>query len=244
MMSIQVKTISESYEKVMRHFQWNLHNKSIIREVKTEDGKDTWQSVPLYIEISDPCNSDWIHKNSPYGKQFYQEYIDEIVNGKNAGKFDYDYHSRLFSYDVNTDVSVLETSIPDNDRCKGHITVIQNILKQRSLNQIKYIIDKLKITPTTRRALAITWEPNIDEGVINVPCLQYIQFWIQNNKLNMFVLFRSEDMAMGYPMNVVGIISLMIYVSDQVGISCGTYHHQVVVPHVYFSDKTVFNKWM
>jgi len=243
MMSIQVKTISESYEKVIRYFQWNLTNTSIIRESKTEDGKDTWQSNPLYIEISDPCNSDWIHKNSPYGKQFYKEYIDEIVNGKNAGKFDYDYHSRLFSYDVNTDVSVLETSIPDNDRCKGHITVIQNILKQRSVNQIQYIIDKLKRTPTSRRAVAITWEPDIDKGVTNVPCLQYIQFWIQNNKLNMFVLFRSEDMAMGYPVNVVGLVSLMIYVSDNVGVQCGSYHHQVVIPHIYLSDKVIFNKW-
>lgn len=243
MKTIETKTVAQSYEKIMQYMQWNKQQSSCVSIVKTEDGKDTWQSIPLTIVISDPCNPDWYHPKSPFGTKFYEEYIAEVLEGKNAGRFDYDYYTRLFNHDVNTNTELMGVTIPDNDWCKGHLTVIQTILKQRTVNQIKYIIDKLNRTPTSRRALAITWEPFIDENTMNVPCLQYIQFWITDNRLNMYVTFRSEDMLMGYPANVVGLINIMMYIANQVNVKCGTYYHSVVVPHVYVSDKSLFDIW-
>lgn len=238
---LHVATVADSYAAVVNHFQWNR-----TEITKAETGKEIWRLSPMTIVIDNPCQSDkWIHAKSPVGPMYYEEYIDEIVKGKHSGKFDYDYHSRLFNHSVNTDLGLVESMIPDKDTCQAHVKVLLKHLSGRSSNQIEYIIKKLKQFPTSRRALAITWEPVIDAKVTDheVPCLQYIQCMINQGRLDMIVMFRSEDMLLGYPVNVVGLVNLMMYIANQIGVKCGTYTHIVTIPHIYVSDVDTLNRW-
>lgn len=215
-MRFECKTLSDSYEKIINHIIWNHVN------VKTEDGEETWQSSPILVEITDPLSGDYIHKNSPYGKQFYQEYANAIVNGYKNQQFEYDYHSRLFDY-------------CSFDGVKEYSTCT---------NQIQYIIDKLNESRTTRRAIAVTWDPLIDTEKKDVPCLQNVQCWTLNNELDASISFRSEDMLMGYPQNIYGLTMLLIYIADVVGVKLGKIYWYVTIPHLYQErDSNYLQKW-
>jgi len=112
-------------------------------------------------------------------------------------------------------------------------------LFETPLNQIDYMISKLKSSANTRRAIAVTWRPDIDTKSNEVPCLQYIQCVINNGKLDFFVLFRSEDMVGGFGPNAFGLEAIMQMISNKTKIPMGRYIHTVISPHVYFiRDKT------
>ncbi|MFA5760329.1 MAG: thymidylate synthase [Dehalococcoidales bacterium] len=218
-MEIVVNTLSESYASVMKFIIWNHC------EVTTEDNEKTWQSDPILITITNPTSSDYIHKNSPYGKQFYEQYASAIVYGytESDSKFVYDYHSRLFEY-------------YDYDGVKE---------SSRWTNQIQYVIDKLNESRTTRRAIAITWNPSVDTTNKDVPCLQSTQFWILNDLLEMSIHIRSNDMLMGYPQNIYGFVELMKFVASKTGVKIGKVYYYVAIPHCYYiRDGNYLKPWM
>ena len=119
------------------------------------------------------------------------------------------------------------------------------------VNQIEYIICKLKSNPTSRRAIAITWEPDVDNLRDDVPCLQLVQFSIRDDKLNMTVVFRSNDMLLACGANMYGLAMLQKYVLDKLN-SCsdknykiGTYEHISLIPHIYVNrDADIVQKHM
>lgn len=221
-MEIVASTLAESYGMVMRSIIWNH------RDVITEDNEKTWQAEPMHIIITNPGSTitrDYIHDNSPYGKQFYEQYASAIVYGYDnlSSEFEYDYHSRLFEY-YDYD-GIRETG--------------------RNTNQIKYVIDKINSQMTTRRAIAITWNPSEDTQKKDVPCLQLVQFFVENGKLSMYITFRSQDVLMAYPQNVYGLSVLLKYVCAQTGLEIGKYYHNISIPHLYnIRDKNYLKPWM
>ena len=116
------------------------------------------------------------------------------------------------------------------------------------INQIDYIVNKLKNEMNSRRALAITWNPYIDidenDNYKSVPCLQYIQFLIRDNKLEMSVMFRSNDILLAYHSNIIGLIVLGEMVAEKLRIKLNKYTHYIVSAHIYIDrDKSYINKY-
>lgn len=101
------------------------------------------------------------------------------------------------------------------------------------VNQIQFIIEKLRSSPTSRRGVAITWDPPIDEPREDVPCLQLVHCDTRDGHLNMKVVFRSEDMLYGAGPNMYGLVHLQKYIAKEVELPVGTYTHVVFCPHLY-----------
>lgn len=101
------------------------------------------------------------------------------------------------------------------------------------LNQIEYIIQKLKDKPYSRRAQAITWRPLVDPFHIDPPCLQRIYMRIKENKLIMQTTWRSRDLFRAWEANVNGMIRIQKYVADQLGIEIGHYLDFSNSLHIY-----------
>ena len=101
-------------------------------------------------------------------------------------------------------------------------------------NQIDYIIKKIKENPTTRRAVATTWLPQIDSNCMNVPCLQYVQFLFRNEQLDMHVLFRSNDVLSASGANMYALTSLLETVACKLHLKPGYYEHIIISPHLYY----------
>lgn len=224
-----VRSLEEAYSVAVN----NVINSNV--EVVTEDGEHTLQSPPFTICIEQPWYYKYIHKNSPYGKEFYKKYAYDIVNGT-SGHFVYDYHTRLFNYVINYYNNIIATFVEPE---------IYNPILDEHIDQINYIVEKLIEEPTSRRALAITWQPYIDEVKKDVPCLQYVQCWIENDKVNIYFMMRSNDILLAMPQNIFGFHKLHYYISKKVGKSMGKMYYSVVIPHIYYKrDANEFSKWL
>ena len=101
------------------------------------------------------------------------------------------------------------------------------------INQIDYIIQKLKKSPYSRRAQAITWRPLIDPFHEDPPCLQRIYMRIKNNKLLMQTTWRSRDLFRAWEANVNGMIRIQKNVAEQLGVEVGHYVDFSNSLHIY-----------
>ena len=188
-------------------------------EMITEDGQRCKEIRNTVIEITNPKLKS-ISPKYPLGKKAVEQYTNNLLYGS-ENVFSYDYNERLCRYP----------------------------LEHKKINQIDFIVDKLKEQPNSRRCVAITWQPNIDIEVSkkergSVPCLQFVQFVIRNNKLYQTVLFRSNDLMVAYHANAIGLISLGEMVAEKVGVDYGGYVHHAVSMHIYVDrDRDYIKKY-
>jgi thymidylate synthase (methanogen type) len=101
------------------------------------------------------------------------------------------------------------------------------------INQIKYIVEKLREKPYSRRAQAITWRPLVDPFHIDPPCLQRIYMRIKNEKLIMQTTWRSRDLFRAWEANVNGMIRIQKYVADELNVGIGHYLDFSNSLHIY-----------
>lgn len=107
------------------------------------------------------------------------------------------------------------------------------IINFPKIDQIEYIIRKLKEKPYSRRAQAITWRPLVDPFHIDPPCLQRIYMRVKDDKLIMQTTWRSRDLFRAWEANVNGMIRIQKYVADQLGLEMGHYLDFSNSLHIY-----------
>ena len=112
----------------------------------------------------------------------------------------------------------------------------QRLRNYKGIDQIGYIIRRLRQDPTSRQALAITWKPEEDPTNEYPPCLQIIDVKLRKNKLHMSVYFRSNDMWSAWPQNAYALASTLRYLSRIIGVETGTLTMVSNAAHVYDYD--------
>lgn len=181
------------------------HGKTIV----TEDNEKTLElDQPLGISVSCPVSNPSIARGSPYDEKFMQMYTKQLLEGTDAD-FVYNYHDRLFHY------KPTGTTLPETD-------------------QIQNIITKLKENENSRRAIAITWYPSTDITAKEPPCLQLLQFSIRDDRLNLTVVFRSNDILLAAGANMYALTTLQKKVAQKLYVYMGTYTHIANSAHIYY----------
>jgi len=102
------------------------------------------------------------------------------------------------------------------------------------IDQIDYIVRKLTAAKNSRRAIAVTWNPAVDENLDDCPCLQIVQCLIRDGKLQMKAVFRSNDILSAAGANIYALVHLQKTIAGRLGIPCGRYTHIALVPHIYY----------
>jgi thymidylate synthase len=101
-------------------------------------------------------------------------------------------------------------------------------------NQLKKVINKLKENNNTRQAVISIYDgKEIDTYKNDTPCTYAIHFTILNNKLNMSVLMRSNDLWYGFCNDQYCFSKLQQMVSDELNIEIGSYYHFAQNLHLY-----------
>jgi len=101
-------------------------------------------------------------------------------------------------------------------------------------NQLEYVINELKNNKESRRAsISIYDAKNRDNFENDTPCTYAINFRILNNKLNMSVMMRSNDLWYGFANDQYCFSKLQELVSNELNIEIGTYFHFVNDLHLY-----------
>ncbi len=91
----------------------------------------------------------------------------------------------------------------------------QRLRAHRGIDQIRKIAEKITNADFTRRAIAFTWDTELDTDSKHPPCLNLVQALVQNNKLYMIAYLRSNDIFGAWPKNVFALRKLQKNICEE-----------------------------
>jgi len=105
----------------------------------------------------------------------------------------------------------------------------------RTNGQYEKVIERLKQDPDTRQAVVTIWNPELDllPKKRDYPCTILHQFRIRDNKLNMTVFMRSNDVWLGAAYDFFQFTRVQLAIASVLGIQPGNYTHHVGSLHIY-----------
>jgi thymidylate synthase len=104
-------------------------------------------------------------------------------------------------------------------------------------DQLKHVIRLLSDNPETRQAaISIYDAKEWDKYTYDTPCTYAVQFTVVDNKLNMSVVMRSNDIWYGFCNDQYCFSNLQMLVAYETGYELGTYYHFAHNLHLY-NDK-------
>ena len=106
----------------------------------------------------------------------------------------------------------------------------------RFAKYLPFIIAELKRNRESRRAIISIRDNEKDSSSSDPACMQSIQFFVRDNKLDCMVLFRSNDLPEAFFFNAFGLISLQEKLAAELGLAAGTYTHRSNSMHCYEKD--------
>lgn len=106
---------------------------------------------------------------------------------------------------------------------------------QRMGDQVDFVISELRRNPDSRRAVICIRTPE-DMGSDDPACLQHLQYFVRNGRLDCKVLFRSNDACKATFMNAFALILLQKRIADSLGLEIGVYVHRANSMHCYERD--------
>lgn len=138
-----------------------------------------------------------------------KEYLPTVLTSNKPIGINYTYGERLFSYKAE--------EYPEIDQIKG-------------------IIEQLKETPFTRRAVAMTWNVEKDRNSNHPPCLVYHHFIVRHGRLYLTAVMRSNDIFKAWPLNAFALNELLKYVCKETELSYGNLTVISNSAHIYETD--------
>ena len=100
--------------------------------------------------------------------------------------------------------------------------------------QLQMVIETLRQNAETRQAAISIYDgKEINNYAFDTPCTYAVQFTVLNNKLNMSVVMRSNDLWYGFCNDQYQFSSLQMLVAYELGIEAGTYYHFAHNLHLY-----------
>jgi len=101
-------------------------------------------------------------------------------------------------------------------------------------DQLDSIVTHLRVNPKSRRgAISIYDAKEMHKYANDTPCTYAVQFTILNNKLNMCVTMRSNDLWYGFCNDQYCFSMLQQLVAQRLEIQVGTYYHFAHNLHLY-----------
>lgn len=122
----------------------------------------------------------------------------------------------------------------------------ERLFNYGGLNQVEKMVGKLKKFPFDKGALAVLWQPKIDNfpkrKPWRTPCLTLIQGQCFNHKFYLTAYFRSNDMFGGWPFNAFALRFLQKQIADRLGVGMGSLVTISNMAHLYEHDFSIAEK--
>ncbi|OQA21433.1 MAG: thymidylate synthase [Actinobacteria bacterium ADurb.Bin346] len=199
-LKVEGKTLPEAWEKSLVEV-WS--NGIAIKTQYDRPNDPPSRDATMMMVIHEPSSEPRIHRALPTGLDELEVYRQEVVLGIHdhwigGHGWSYSYHDRLFNYKTST----------------GH------------LDQVQKVIDNLADCFYTRRAQAITWDPELDASHHEPPCLQRMWFRIIEDPqkglvLNMNTHWRSRDAFKAAFMNIFALTDLQKDIAKKISAKIG-----------------------
>lgn len=107
-------------------------------------------------------------------------------------------------------------------------------------NQWEHVVNQLKADKDTRQAIIHLHTPNNKKTKDEV-CTLSLQFFIRDDKLDMVVNMRSNDIIWGFTYDVFSFTTFQELMANELGIEVGKYFHNAASMHIYEKDFSYFD---
>jgi len=100
--------------------------------------------------------------------------------------------------------------------------------------QLDRMVNELKNNPSTRRAVLVHYDPSeLDLYQYDTPCNLVLNFYLEDDRLELTVFARSIDLWFGYCNDQYCFSKLMQLVSERTGYQVGRMHWSITNLHLY-----------
>lgn len=100
-------------------------------------------------------------------------------------------------------------------------------------DQLKHIIDEIKVNPNSRRLIISSWNPTEINNMTLPPCHCFFQFYVKDNRLSCQLYQRSADLFLGVPFNIASYSLLIHLVAKECNLEVGEFIHTIGDAHIY-----------
>ena len=115
-------------------------------------------------------------------------------------------------------------------------TYSERLQNYQGRNQLIDIVNRLKQDKGSNRAVAVTFNPFIDNERDDIPCLQLIQALVRNDKLILSVYFRSNDLYGAFPSNMMFLTYLGMKIANELDVKFDYIDYHCSSLHIYETD--------
>jgi thymidylate synthase len=114
----------------------------------------------------------------------------------------------------------------------------------QNIDQMQMLLKQLINDPDSRRHIISLWNPAQIDQMRLPPCYLYFQFFVEHDKLNMFVVQRSGDLFLGIPYDMALFTKILLYVSEKVGLKANWLEVQIVDAHIYDNQYDAIHEYL
>lgn len=115
-------------------------------------------------------------------------------------------------------------------------TYSERLQNYQGRNQLIDIVNRLKQDKGSNRAVAVTFNPFVDNERADIPCLQLIQALVRNDKLILSVYFRSNDLYGAFPSNMMFLTYLGMKIANELYVKFDYIDYHCSSLHIYETD--------
>ena len=181
--------------------------------------------IGVHERIDNPYNDSMLNINHTQFAEAIKRGAFDIKNYPIKGEALYDY---ITSPDQLDKIVLDENSFI--------YTYPERLQNYQGRNQLTDIINRLKQDMGSNRAIAITFNPFLDNERDDIPCLQLIQAIVRDDKLILSVYFRSNDLYGAFPSNMMFLTYLGMKIAYELRIKFDYIDYHCSSLHIYETD--------
>ena len=183
------------------------------------------EMIGVHERIESPYKDSMLNIN-------YKQFAEAVKRGAFDIK-DYPLKSEAL-YDYVTSLDQLDKIVLDEN--SFIYTYSERLQNYQGRNQLIDIVERLKQDMGSNRAVAVTFNPFIDNERADIPCLQLIQALVRNNKLILSVYFRSNDLYGAFPSNMMFLTYLGMKIANELRVQFDYIDYHCSSLHIYETD--------
>jgi thymidylate synthase len=222
--------MEECYESQYRNILWECLSQGVHRNDRTGVGSSSIFNASLKIDVS---------KYFPVitGRKMFQKTFDTefkwFINGEtNIQRF------------RDAGVKIWDAWADENGDLGPVYGHQMRNFNDQNIDQMQMLINSLIDDPDSRRHIISLWNPAQLNQMRLPPCYLYFQFFVEGDKLNMFVVQRSGDLFLGIPYDVALFSKILIYVADRTGYKPNLLDLQIIDAHIYDNQLSAIREYL
>ena len=211
--------------------------------------------IPGRQKVSDPDRFlDLLDKGMydiqgyPFKTEALYDYVASLNSDRHIFCSDVDEYTALFGDEKPSDGRVITCGEKESFTSPFVYTYPERLLHQYNitdfditdeltevgyLDQYEVLLNRLKEHSGSNRAVAVLYQPGLDKERKDIPCLNWLQATIRDGKLELHVVFRSNDLYGAWPANMYFLTYLGLCLAKALSVDFNGIHYYSSSLHIY-----------